>query len=505
MKKQLYVLVALVIAATMVLTACGAAATTAAPATAAPATAAPATAAPATMAPAPTATQPPAPAGKVLIRWTIGIGTGADPAQVPVENSVVDDFNKSQDKIFLVDEIIPNASSRDTISTEIAAGAAGDIIGPVGWIGSNAFYGQWLDLAPYIKSTNYDTSKFDPALAASYQTDQGTVGFPFAVYPSAIFYNTGLFTEAGLNPLPAKYGDQYKMPDGTMVDWTWDNLTKVAKLLTIDKAGKHSGEAGFDATNIVQYGFSFAWESHPNYWAAYQSNGGSLLVPGGAKGSYAAKIPDAWKTAWAWVYNGEWGTEPYIPKDAVAAGTDFDSGNVFASGKVAMLDNPSWYLCCVGDLTKAKGQFDFGTMPMSADGKVAGRVDADTFRVWKGTKHPAEAFTVLTYLIDTGIQKLVVGTPKVPPAYGAIPGVASLRAPWLASQSASFPFVKNWQVLIDGLNYPDVPSAEGYMPNENEAWARVQTFGSLIGSTANLDLPTQEATLESDLTTIFNK
>ncbi len=57
MKKQIYILVALVMAATMILTACGPAATTAAPATQAPA---PATAAPATAAPAPTATMAPA-------------------------------------------------------------------------------------------------------------------------------------------------------------------------------------------------------------------------------------------------------------------------------------------------------------------------------------------------------------------------------------------------------------------------------------------------------------
>ena len=69
MKKQLYVLVALLITATMVLTACGAPAKTAVPATAAPATEAPAT-------------------GPVLIRWSIGIGTGADPAQVTIENEV---------------------------------------------------------------------------------------------------------------------------------------------------------------------------------------------------------------------------------------------------------------------------------------------------------------------------------------------------------------------------------------------------------------------------------
>jgi len=486
MKKQLYVLVALLVAATMVLTACGGATPTAAPATAAPATAAPAT-------------------GPVLIRWSIGVGTGADPAQVTIENAVAADFNAAQDKIHLIIEVIPNASARDTISTEIAAGAGPDIVGPVGWIGSNAFGGQWLDIAPYLKATNYDTTKFEAALTKMYQTDQGTVGLPFAVYPSAIYYNTGLFTEAGLNPLPAKYGDQYKMPDGTMVDWNWDALTKVAKLLTIDSAGKSSGQAGFDATKIVQYGFSFGWEGHPNYWGTFMSNGGQMLVPGGSKGSYKAQIPAAWKTAWQWVYDGIWGAEPYIPNGAVAGGADFDSGNVFASGKVGMVDNPSWYNCCVGDLTKAGGKFDYGTMPIGLDGKVAGRVDADTFRIWKGTKHPAEAFTVMTYLIDTGIQKLVVGTPTTPPAYGAVPSQSALRGPWLAAQKANFPFVKNWDTLVAGLNYADVPSAEGFMPNINESWARIQTFGDLLVNTKGVDLAAQEATLESDLTTIFNK
>jgi multiple sugar transport system substrate-binding protein len=483
MKKQLYVLVAVLIAATMVLASCGT--PTAAPAAA-------------TEAPA-------APAGKVLIRWSIGIGTGADPAQVPIEQAVVDDFNKMQDKIYLAMEVIPNASARDTISTEIAAGAGPDIVGPVGWVGSNAFAGQWLDIAPYVKSSGYDTSKFEQALVNMYQTEQGMVGLPFAVYPSAIYYNPGLFTEAGVNPPPATYGEQYKMPDGSMVDWNWDTMASVAKLLTIDSAGKHSGEAGFDATKVVQYGFTFQWEGHVEYWATFMTNGGSLLVPGGSKGSYAAKVPDAWKTAWAWVYNGMWGDEPFIPTGPVEAGADFNSGNSFASNKIAMADMPSWYLCCIGDLVKAGGTFEFGAMPIGLDGKVAGRVDADTFRIWKGTKHPAEAFTVLAYLIDTGINKLVVGTPEQAPAYGAIPSQSSLRGPWLTAQKAAWPFVQNWDTLIAGLNYADVPSAEAFQPNMNESWARTGTFTSLLQTTKGLDLAAETATLESDLTTIYNK
>ena len=43
------------------------------------------------------------------------------------------------------------------------------------------------------------------------------------------------------------------------------------------------------------------------------------------------------------------------------------------------------------------------------------------------------------------------------------------------------------------------------MPNINEAWARIQTFGDLLSNTKGVDLAAQEATLESDLTTIFNK
>jgi multiple sugar transport system substrate-binding protein len=507
MKKQLVVLATLFFAATIILTGCGTAGKTAAPVP----TSAPATAAPATLALTPittnatTAAESPTSNGKILIRWSIGIDIGSNPDQVAIENSVVEDFNKSQNKIYLVDEIISNASASEIISTEMAAGVGPDIVGPVGWIGSNAYYGQWLDLAPYIKSTNYETSKFDPAIAASYQTDQGTVGLPFAVFPSAFFYNTGLFKAAGLNPLPSRYGDQYKMPDGSMVAWDWKAVAQIAKLLTIDKAGKNSTQTGFDATNIMQYGFSFGYEGHPNDWATYQANGGALLVSGGSKGSYAAKIPDSWKSAWQWVYDGMWGAQPYIPVDAVSGTNAWGAGNALNSGKVGMTENPSWILCCISDLTKAGGKFEIGTMPIGSDGKVAGRVDEDTFRIWKGTKHPAEAFTVLTYLIDTGIQKLVVGTPKLPPAYLAIPGIAADRAAWLASEQSLFPFVQNWQTLLDGLNYPDVPSAEGYMPNINNAWTRIQTLGYLMGSTKGVDMAAQEGTLESDLTAIFNK
>jgi len=471
------------------------------------ATKAPATKAPSTEVPAinKIATQPVASPERILIRWNVGAGTGADAEQVAIDNEVVADFNASQDKIFLVDEIIPDM---DALAVEFAADAGPDIVGPVGWVGSNAFYGQWLDIGPYLEADHYDISKFESALAKMYQNEQGTVGLPFAVYPSAIYYNTDLFDEAGLNPPPAKYGDKYKMPDGTEVQWNWDIVKWVAQNLTIDANGKNALDPNFDKYSIVQYGFSFQWEDKPSYWGTFWQSGpdDTFFVPGGSKGSYQARIPDAWKKAWKWYYDGMWGDQPYVPNGAIENenNASFDTGNSFGSGRLAMVELPAWYLCCVADLEKAGGKFDFGAMP-SYDGKVSGRIDADTFRIWKGTNHPQEAWEVLKYLVDVGIQKLVVGTPGKPPAYGAIPSIRSLREPWLTAAKAAHPSVKNWDVLLEGLNYPDSPSAEAYMPNMYESWNRTVIFSDLLKTTRNLDLDKESEVLKNDLTLIFNK
>ena len=85
---------------------------------------------------------------KVQIRWFVGLGTGTNPEQVAIQEEVVADFNASQSEIELVLEIVPYDSARDTLATQIASGSGPDIVGPVGWGGSNAFYGQWLDVAP---------------------------------------------------------------------------------------------------------------------------------------------------------------------------------------------------------------------------------------------------------------------------------------------------------------------------------------------------------------------
>lgn len=501
MRKNLYALIAPLMIASMLLAACSPAAAPVVPASATPAVAASGSSAAAasgaaTATAAPTATYlPPATAepGKIQVRWFVGLGTGTDPGQQVDQKKVADDFNASQDKIQLILEVVPYNSSTDTLSTEIASGNGPDIVGPVGWSGSNAFYGQWLDLKDLIAKYKYDTSDFDPALVNMYQTEEGTVGLPFATYPGAVFYQTKMFDEAGLAYPPAKYGEKYKMPDGTLVDWNWDTLTTLAKMLTVDKNNKDALQDGFDKTQIVQYGFDPQYMA-PFHLADYIS-GAAKVYTGDKKGDYKAALPDGWKTAFKWWFDGMWGPQPYIPDGAKEQSADYASGNPFDGGKVAMAITQSWYTCCVAE---AGSSWELAVLPMDAGGKVHGRVDADTFRVWKGTKHPDETFQVLTYLLGTA-------APALTKTYGAMPARKSLLDSWFTAEKAQYPFVKNWDIFTTDLAYVDVPSGEGYMPNWTEAWNRTVTFQTLIQNNANINFDSEYDKMVNDLTTIFNK
>ena len=58
-------------------------------------------------------------------------------------------------------EIVDNEVAYETLATQIAAGDAPDIIGPIGIRGSNSFAGQFLDLEPLVESTGFDLSGYD--------------------------------------------------------------------------------------------------------------------------------------------------------------------------------------------------------------------------------------------------------------------------------------------------------------------------------------------------------
>ena len=130
------------------------------------------------------------------LRWYCCLGTGEDPAQKPTEDKVAADFAKKYPGSSLKLEITTYNAAVDTLSTQIGPNPP-DIAGPVGIGGLASFKGQWADLAPYLTSSAYDLSVYDPATVDFFKQDGLQIGVPFDLYPSMLWYKRDAFDEAG--------------------------------------------------------------------------------------------------------------------------------------------------------------------------------------------------------------------------------------------------------------------------------------------------------------------
>ena len=428
---------------------------------------------------------------KVEIRWYVGIGTGSDEAQFDAQNAVVDAFNASQDEIELVLEIVDNASATDVLNTQIAAGNAPDIVGPMGIAGRAAFPGAWLDIAPLMEATNYDTSEFDPALVEYYKVPgEGQLGLPFAVFPSFIFYNKDLFDEAGLPYPPEEFGVPYVDADGNEMPWDLETVEELAKLLTVDANGNDATSDDFDPEQIVQFGYGTQWTDFRGRCTMF---GADMLVDDDGN----AEMPEAWDECVRWYHRGQW-EDFFIPNGPYGGSTTFGEGNWFDTGNIAMDHIHLWYAtCCTGNINE-NAQWGIAVMP-EVNGQTTAKMHADTFAISKSTEHPEEAFTVLTYLLGEAVPDLAA-------VYGGLPARIPLQDSFFADLDANqFPDQDiNWQVVIDSMSYPDNPSHEEGYPNELEARDRLNAFNQLIDNNPDMDIDAEIETLINDLQAIYD-
>lgn len=496
MRKSLSILFSLAVVMSLALSACSQAPVPPAATSLPPAAEQPA-ADPATAAVQPT--EPPAAvpttapaasaAEKVTVKWFVGLGAGGRPEQLEAQNAIVKKFNDSHPGINLELEIVPSGgSAREILSTRIAAGDVPDIVGPVGVAGSNEFMGLYLDLQPYIEKYQYDLSQYDEASINFYKVEgEGMIGVPFGVYPAALWYNKDLFDEAGLSYPPHKVGEKYKMPDGSEKEWSVETMTEVARLLTVDQNGKDATMADFDPANILQFGFQAQWLDLRGLLTLF---GAGKFV---ADDNQTAQIPEAWSTAARWYYDGIW-KDHFIPNAAYAASDRFKaSGGEFDSSHVGMAFTHLWYTCCV---TGVKN-WDVA-VPPAFNGITTSNLHVDTFRIMKGSQHPEEAFQVLQWLTTDAANELLL-------IYGSMPARKADQPAFFAQLDKAYPQGVDWQVFVDLLACPDMPSHEGWLPNYNKAYARIQTLQTLIGSTEGLDIAAELDKLKAELQTIYDE
>jgi multiple sugar transport system substrate-binding protein len=151
-----------------------------------------------------------------------------------------------------------------------------------------------------------------------------------------------------------------------------------------------------------------------------------------------------------------------------------------------------WYTCCIADT-----EWQAAAIP-SYNGKVTAKLHADTFRILKTSKNPEAAFEVLTYLIGEASLDLLS-------VYGGMPAREADRTAFFEGLNQKYTQGVNWQVVMDSLNYPDIPSHESWMPNFNKAQDLLRNFVTLYGSTPGLDMDAELDKLVADLQAVFDE
>jgi multiple sugar transport system substrate-binding protein len=476
----------------IVATACGGTTASSAPSTAA--SSAPSTAvasAPPAVTPAPLPPDQPGPNGGVVVSWFVGLGAGGQPQQLQAEATFVNTFNASQKDVYISLEIYNNNVAANILKTQIAAGNAPDIIGPVGVEGLNLFRDQLLDLAPLIAKTGYSVPGVDPKLVDFFKLGENgaTIGVPFATYPSFLYFNKDLFDEAKLPYPPTKVGDLYQGKP-----WDMEAVRQLGMKLTVDKNGNDATSASFDPANVVQWGFDMQYADNSPLAETSLFGASSFLAADGK----SAQIPNQVSIGEKWYNDGVW-KDHFIPSASQINSDLLDKGNEFESGNLAMNESHSWFTCCVYPAAPAKPkvkQFGFAIAP-SYNGTITAKLHADTFSLLKTTKNPDAAFKALTALVASGDLLTL---------YGAFPANPAQQAAFFKATDANFPGVKlDWSIPQAMLAYPDVPNHQSWVPNYAKAKAAWQKFQNSYRAAAGVDIDAGLATLKTTLQGIFDE
>jgi multiple sugar transport system substrate-binding protein len=195
----------------------------------------------------------------------------------------------------------------------------------------------------------------------------------------------------------------------------------------------------------------------------------------------------------------------FIMTDLVYRTPAFQGGyDAFNSGKVAMDENFLWSVCCV---TEAGGNWNLAALP-SYQGKVTAPINADTFRITKKSKHPAEAFEFVRYLTmgagKTKMLNAISGFPALKADQGGY--FAQLEQQKNDKGKAIYPKGINWDVATEAIQHDDVQmNSESFMPNYNKSLDVLVKYLTRFTGKSGLDVDAELDKMKAELQAVFSK
>jgi ABC-type sugar transport system permease subunit/ABC-type glycerol-3-phosphate transport system substrate-binding protein len=326
----------------------------------------------------------PSPTGRTVVTyWEKWTGAEMDGMQ-----AVVDDFNASQDRIFV--EMVPTTGLDRKTMIATAGGVPPDIAGL--WDENVASFAEKGILAPLderLAKAHLGAKDYVPAIWDTLQHQGHTYALVSTPFSIALHWNKKLFREAGLDP---------ERPPKTLAEM----LEYSKKLTRVDPA---SGA-------IKQFGFMGA---EPGWW-----HYGWGYIFGGRLWDGDKRITaDDPRNVAALEYVISF-TQPYDPQ----AVQDFRSGfgnfassqNPFLNGQLAMQFQGVWMANYI-QLYAPKLEWGAAPFPVLKAGDAPTTfVGCDMLCIPRGAKHPDEAFEFMAYVNRQGpMEKLCLSHRKTSP------------------------------------------------------------------------------------------
>jgi multiple sugar transport system substrate-binding protein len=193
-----------------------------------------------------------------------------------------------------------------------------------------------------------------------------------------VYYNADLFEKAGIEPPsndPAKA-------------WDWNQLVETATQLTVDTAGKHPGENGFDINNVDSWGVHW-----PTWWipvhSAIASNGGDWIDR--ETGLLALDRPEATEA----IQNVAdlMLKHQVMPQAATFEQLGMTNTQMLENGKLAMAVDGSWALAWIHKINAG-----LGTAALPKMKEPATNMQAHLHSVFASTPNPEEAWQWVSFL-----------------------------------------------------------------------------------------------------------
>jgi ABC-type glycerol-3-phosphate transport system substrate-binding protein len=381
--------------------------------------------------------------------------------------AVVDDFNASQDRIFVKMLTVSLVDQKVMLAT--AGGNPPDVVGLWSYnVSTYAEKGALMPLDRRLTEAGITQDDYIPALWDLCEHRGYMWALPSTPATIALHWNRRLFKEAGLDPdkPPTSLEELDRMAERlTIVEIKRDGHTQRVRFTDLTETERQAKRF-----NIVQLGFSPAepgwWKQTWGYWFGADLWDKQRKITADSPGNIEAM-------AWHGSYTQKYGVDN-MKKFGASFGASFASPqNPFLDERIAMVIQGVWMY---NFIDKYAPQLDWAAAPFpSVDpDRLPGVtiIDCDILAIPAGAAHPDEAFEFIRYVNTQGpMEKLCLGHRKFSS---------------LAQYSDGFierhpnPFIKVFIDLADSPNARTTPQMSIWQEyNEELSVAADRVFGGI--------------------------